>query len=371
MLLDKYKPKMPEEMISNKEQIKEIRDWITSWKKGKALLLHGPTGGGKSLSVELIAKEMDCELVESHASDSRGYKDLKESILKASGQKSLMLKKKLILIDEIETLDSVKGITELIKSSEFPVILIGSNPYEKKLFSLRQQCKMVKLGKVRYDVLARFLMHVNAKEKLNVPDSSIYSISKACNGDVRSAMIDLLYSGQPGTRECEEDMFNTLKIIFKAQKIDNIRKAIGNSNSEDVVQWLENNIPEEYKDPQEIASAYDFLSKADLFMSRIIRRQAWSLQKYFIDLGVLGVSASKKQVRNVFVSYARPVYRHNSMDGALGKISKKLHVSKKDARVYVTLIGELAKKTDISRKLDLAEEDMEFFTKQKTSRVQG
>ena len=106
-------------------------------------------------------------------------------------------------------------------------------------------------------------------------------------------------------------------------------------------------------------------------MSRIIRRQAWSLQKYFIDLGILGVSASKKQVRNVFVSYARPVYRHNSMDGALGKISKKLHVSKRDARGYVTLIGKLAKKTDIARKLDLAEEDMEFFTKQKTSRVQG
>ncbi|MBI2076167.1 MAG: AAA family ATPase [Candidatus Aenigmarchaeota archaeon] len=360
MLPDKYRPKMLSDMIGNREQVAEIRDWIAAWKKGKALLLYGPTGGGKSLAIELIAKEMHCELVESHASDNRSYRQLKESIMKASGQRSLMLRKKLILVDEIETLESVKGVIELIESSDFPVILIGTNPYEKRLFSLRQHCRLVKLGKVRHDVLSRFLMQVNVKEKLNVPDSSIYGISKACNGDVRSALIDLLYSC-PAVREYDEDVFNTLKIIFRSPKIGDIREAVSNSDSEGIVQWLENNIPAEYTDPQEIASAYDFLSKADLFMARIIKRQSWSLQKYFIDMGILGVSASKKQVRNVFVSYARPVYRHNSMDGALGKISKKLHVSKKDARVYVTLVGKLSQKTDIATKLGLSEEDMELI----------
>lgn len=364
MLPDKYKPKMLSDMIGNREQVTEIRDWIAAWKKGRALLLYGPTGGGKSLAVELIAKEMNCELVESHASDNRGYRQLKESILKASGQRSLMLRKKLILVDEIETLESVKGIIELIEGSDFPVILIG-NPYEKKLFSLRQQCKLVKLGKVRHDVLARFLMHVNVKEKLDVPEAAIYGISRACNGDVRSALIDLLYSGRPGLRECDQDVFNTLKIIFRSPKIGDVRIATANSDSEDIVQWLENNIPEEYKDPQEIASAYDFLSKADLFASRIIRRQAWSLQKYFIDMGILGVSASKKRASNNFISYARPFYRRkNNMDSALGKIAKKLHASKRDAQGYIAIIGKLNEKTGIAGKLGLSEEDMELISRQ-------
>lgn len=357
MLLDKHKPKTAADMIANREQLEEIKGWVKDWQKGQALLLHGPTGSGKSMSVEIIAKELDYELVESHASDNRS--SLK-TVLKAAAQKSLLLRRKLILIDEIETLDSVKGAIELIKTSEFPVIFVGTNPYEKKLVSLRQRCKLVKFRKIRSDVMARFLGYVNAKEKLNVPEADVYSISKACNGDVRAALIDLFYSNKPGVRDCDDDIFDILKTIFKSHNIKDIRNALTNANAEDVVQWLENNIAEEYKDRDEIASAYESLSKADLFVSRIIKTQSWGLQKYFIDLGVLGVSASKRHPNPGFILYSRPYYHHNQndMNGILEKMGKKLHVSKKAAKDYLPIIKKLAQKTGIARKLDLTEEDL-------------
>ena len=52
MLLEKCEPKTITDMIGNVAQSKEIKKWIQAWKKGSALLLYGPTGCGKSLSVK-------------------------------------------------------------------------------------------------------------------------------------------------------------------------------------------------------------------------------------------------------------------------------------------------------------------------------
>lgn len=361
MLQEKYKPGISSELIANREQFKETKEWIRSWKKGKGLLLYGPTGCGKSLAVELAAKELDCELVRSHASDDRSYKQMAKTVLESAGQKSLLMKKKIIMVDEIEILGSLKGIIELIRNSQFPVILIGTNPYEKKLLPLRNLCKLLKFGRIRSDSMASYLRKVSAKENMNVSESVIRNISSSSNGDARSALIDLFF-GSNGNREKEEDIFNTLKIIFRSQKISSVRADTKDSDAEEILRWLENNIANEYRTAEEIASAYDFLSKADIFMARIMKRQSWTLQKYFFDLGVLGVSASKRRTNISFVSYTPPYYKHGKdYAEALGKIGKKLHVSAKTARGYAQIIKKLSEKTDVARKLGLEDDEIELL----------
>ena len=57
MLIDEYKPKRLEEIIGQTIVIKKILYWLKNWKPGKALLLYGPTGIGKNIIIEMVAKE--------------------------------------------------------------------------------------------------------------------------------------------------------------------------------------------------------------------------------------------------------------------------------------------------------------------------
>ena len=56
MLVEKYKPKRLVEIVSQKIFIKKIIDWLKKWKPGKALLLYGPTGIGKTF-ISLLLTE--------------------------------------------------------------------------------------------------------------------------------------------------------------------------------------------------------------------------------------------------------------------------------------------------------------------------
>lgn len=357
MLLETHKPKALKDVIGNARQIMEIKNFLKNWKPDNALLIHGPPGCGKSLCVELIARELGYELVESHAIDARGYKGL-GSIMKAGAQQSLFYKKKLILIDELELVDSVKGITEIIQESRWPVILIASNPYEQKLSYLRKSCTLVKFDKIRADYIANLLKSIAAKEGIKLSDGEISQISHACNGDVRSALIDLECNGAP--RDKEENVFETLKILFKTMDINNSRYALASSEKtpEELFLWLEENIPQEYEEPEEIAAAYDCLSKADIVTARIIKRQSWALQKYYGSF-LCGVSLAKKQSYKKFTAYMFPRIRAaRGFEDIAGKISKKLHVSKKEALQYIPLIA-LIRNKNLDEKLGLTADELD------------
>ncbi len=361
MLLDKYRPELLKDVIGNKEQIAAIKGWLKNWRSG-TLLLCGPTGCGKSLCVELIAKEMGYELVESHASDVRSYKELKSSIMKAAEQQSLFYKKKLVLIDELERIDSARGVTEIVAESACPVILITSNPYEHKLSQLKRHCNLVRFYKINSGTIAAFLRAVCRKE--NIDDSGINQLAEMCNGDVRSALIDLeSISGiKEMHRDKEESIFEALKILFNTLDISNSRYAIENCEKplDELMLWVEENIPREYEDICEIAAAYDFLSKADVMAARIIKRQSWSLQKYCSIL-LCGVAFAKNRSYKKSTLYAFPRIRsmNRELDDIAEKISMKLHASRKETMQYLRLIALLNKKTDIAKKLGLSDDELD------------
>lgn len=357
MLLEKYRSKSLSDVIGNAKQIMEIKQWLA--RPAGALLIYGPPGCGKSLCIELIARELGYELVESHAVDERGYKELRMSIMKAAEQKSLFYKKKLILIDELELVDSVKAVAEIIHDSKYPVILIASDPYEPKLAQLRKSCRLVKFEKIRTDAIAGFLRAMCGKERIALNEGAVHQIANASNGDVRAAIIDLESCGAAAPRDKEENIFETLKILFKTMNLSNSRYAVESSEKtpEELFLWLEENIQREYEQPDEIAAAYDCLSKADVVAARIIKRQSWTLQKYYMNF-LCSVSFAKTKSYSKFTPYIFPRIRYvNSFDSIAEKLSKKLHVSKKDALQYLPLIA-LIRNKDMHEELGLNEEEL-------------
>ncbi|MEM7819673.1 MAG: AAA family ATPase [Candidatus Aenigmatarchaeota archaeon] len=367
MLLEKYKPKKIDDIVGNKMQIIEIRKWIRNFKPGSALMLYGPPGVGKSLIIKLLAKELDFELIESYASDNRTYESFID-LIKSSKQYSVSFKKKLFLIDEIDLLDSPKSIIELIKESRFPVVLIALNPYDKKLYDVRKICKLIKFQKLSHEEIAKFLADICKKEGIEYDKKDLYQLARISNGDIRSALIDLEFFGkipinELGQRGQTEDIFNILRIIMKTTNIQNASMIIKNyEDIQELIMWIRENIIEEYKDINDIAIVYDYFSKADLFLSRAIKRQDWSLQKYFFDLSIFSLVLSKKNKYNDFVMYKRPDHFYKSSDDKiLEKIGKKLHTSKRKVKIYIPLIKSMLKSKSFQKEFNLDENDIEIL----------
>lgn len=360
-LLEKYRPKTLDDIIGNKKQIQEILSAVNSYRKGKPIMIYGPSGSGKNLAVEIIAGELNYELVELTASDFRDYQSIKQGMLKSATQMSLFRNGKILLVDEMEIADRgmLRGVKELIRESSFPIILIVSNPYDKKFYDLRKVSLLIKFDKVRSDSIKSFLEHVASDEGIDFDEKSISQLARIADGDVRSALIDMKAMGEVteksmallGQRNFRQSVFETLKIIFKTTESENSRLAIENSEKdiEELFWWIEENIFREYENPKDIAASYEFLAKADYFSSLILRRQSWGLQKYVTD-EISFVSVAKESPYRKFSMYQPPKFfmhlgarKGADMVSAIEKISRATHTSRIKSLAYIPMIKRLSK----------------------------
>ncbi len=339
-------------------------NFLKNWQKGQAALIAGETGVGKTLAVRIAAHELGYEIVETGADEERGQKNM-ASLIQASRQHSLMTRKKLFVIDELDQLESAATVMQLISTSEHPAVLIVNDPYDKKLYDLRQRCRLIKFQRVRTDTIAKFLHGVCAKDGLDCDPADIDQIAQMSNGDVRAALIDLEilcaggYIKNIGSREHVSSIFETLKVIFRTSSLENALIALNNAEDpEELHRWVAENIAEEYDAIEDVARAYDMISRADIFYSRILRRQSWSLQKYFFQLSTAGVALAKRRDYNKFVKYNKPRFLPRQGNGVLKKISPKLHVSARKAAVYRLLLKKLSNDQKLLAELGLSEEEM-------------
>ncbi|MBS3054647.1 MAG: AAA family ATPase [Candidatus Aenigmarchaeota archaeon] len=358
MLLKKYEPASLDGIIGNAEVARGVEKFIREW-KGGALMISGSPGTGKSLSVKLASRAARAELVESSAADDRSLKGMQGTLKNAAGQQSLIGRKKVILIEDLDMIDSVKAVEEILKSSKFPVILIAADPYSRKLRNLRALSSPVAFKRVRHDSIAKLLRVIRDKEGLKTSDAALSHISRVAGGDVRAAIIDmesLADEKNIGLRDSENGIFETVKIIFKTRSMENVLSVLRSSEKppEDVLLWLEWNLAEEYEKPEEIWKALDSLSKADLIAARIMKRQAWSLAKYPV-LGAVGVALAKREMYKKFMRYSYPRAYAPRKDNS--KLSSILHISSRRVREYAPLLKAMAKKSALPEGIE--KEDVE------------
>jgi replication factor C large subunit len=327
MWVEKYRPKNLREFVNQKEALEIFLNWIKNWKPGsKALLFYGPPGTGKTALVQAFAQEKNFDFVEMNASDFRSKSQIEEVFGRSMMQKSLFRKSKIFLIDEIdgiagrEDLGGVSAIIKIIKESVYPCVLTANNPYDPKLKVLRENCILVEFRKIHvYDIEKR-LEEICKKEGISIEKEVLRNLAKRAEGDLRAAINDLetVARGRKkvtledlevlGYREREASIFDALKIIFKTQSAISAKLSIANidKDPEEILWWVENNITKEYEKPEEIAKAFEFLSKADLFRQRITTTQNWKFRAYMIDLMTAGIALSKKEMYRKFTKYEYP-----------------------------------------------------------------
>ena len=358
-LTRKYEPRTCKEIIGQDSSLKELQNFIINFKKQKkkAALIYGPSGTGKTCSVYALANDIGLEVYEVNASDFRNAEQINQKVGSAIKQHSLFSKGKIILVDEIDGLSGtrdrggISAISQLIEETTFPIILTATNPWDDKFSRLRSRSTLVKFDHLAPECVFKILKHICVKEKLNVNDDNLKLLARRAGGDIRSAINDLQTLASKeitkegvdelAERNRQDTIINALLKIFKTTDPKIAIDALENVDEDlnEVMLWIDENLPKEYEKPIDLARAYDKLSKADVFNRRIKRWQHWRFLVYVSALLTGGIALSKDEKYKKLVEYKRSgrilkmwwAKQKSMKKTAIAKnIADKTHTSKKE-----------------------------------------
>ena len=399
-LVHKYKPKSIKEIEGQDLQIERLKDFIInhSRQKKKAALIYGPSGVGKTSSAYALANDLNYEVCETNASEFRNSEQINQKVGNAIKQQSLFAKGKIILVDEIDGLSGhedrggVQAITKLIEDSTYPIILTATNPFDNKFSSLRSKSSLIEFKPLDYMSIFKISKKICGHEKIKFEEEVLKALSRRAGGDARAAINDL----QALTQEKKELTKESLEELSDRNKTDNIMIALNkifkttdlkiavsafDNVEEDLDQqllWIDENLPKEYTKPEELAKAYEMLSKADVFNRRIRRWQHYRFLVYINTLITAGIAAAKKEKYKELVQY-KPTGRILKLWWAKQKAMKKKAIAEKIASKTHSSKKEILKSTmpylsimfrnkdmknNIIKELELNEEEVEWMKSQ-------
>ncbi len=285
-----------------------------------AVLLEGPPGIGKTTIAFALANDLNMEVIETNASDTRTKGALESKLRETTKSRGIMdfivqSKKKLILIDEIDGLygvtdrGAVPTILSLIENTQFPIIMC-SNKYKQNLQSLYKKIRRYEVNPLPDEEVLKIARKIIVKENISgITEKDLNLIIEKNEGDLRGVINDLQGISQGSLnkntkelilnlkRDSTEEIFTLIRNLF--QNVNTLKEARNVTNKSDVdynflYKWINENLTSYIRLNSEIANAYENLSLADEIFGRIRKNQYWSLLPYFYDLFAGGVVLSRK-----------------------------------------------------------------------------
>ena len=400
LLTDKHAPKKPSEITGQGDNLALLHAFVSTYgrQKKKAAMLFGPSGTGKTSAAYAVGRQLNLEIVEVNASDFRNAEGINTILGGAMKQQSLFSRGKLILVDEIDGLaghqdrGGVQALVKLVEKSAFPVILTATNPYDHKLSTLRSKSMMLEFKRIEANSLLLILKKICAQENIPCEEHALATLARRAGGDARAAInnlqvVSLIAGGvtkesveEFADRDRTESIITALQKIFKTGSVE-IALSAFNTIEEDVDErflWLDENLPKEYTKAEDLARAYDALSKADVFSRRIRRWQHYRFLVYVNALLSGGIAVAKDGKNPHFVEY-KPTGRilklwwANQKSLSKKAIAKKLalatHTSQRSALQgtlpYFTILFNKSKEMQpqLAEEFGLEEEEVEWLPK--------
>jgi replication factor C large subunit len=398
--VEKHRPRKLDEVMGQTTAVQQMKMWAQGWAKGKpakkALLVYGATGTGKSAAASTLAREFGWDLLEMNASDERTLKEIQRIAGTAATSGTLVGGaggRRLVVLDEADNVHGTadrggyKAIKELIEQTQNPVILVANDQYEIP-WDIRASCLAVNFRRLTKDVERVELMRIARAEGFDAEIGAVEKIAETSSGDLRSAVQDfqVLASGRKSLKEKdvieyrrdrEKSIFDFLGGILSARSAKEVREVLWaiDMPPDDVLAWVEENIPRMVADPVALAQVYDAISRADIFLGRAKRGQAYGLWSYASDLMSSGVAMrrgerikrEKFQPPGHIRRYAYTRGARALRDSAARKVGGRCHtsakVAKRDVLPYLGMVLKHDRRAAaaISAELELSNEEQDFI----------
>uniref|UniRef100_A0A1A9WWE9 Replication factor C subunit 1 n=1 Tax=Glossina brevipalpis TaxID=37001 RepID=A0A1A9WWE9_9MUSC len=237
--VDKYKPSSIKDIVGQQgpsSNVNKLLNWLRKWFENrngkktlqkpnpwaknddgsyyKAALLSGPPGIGKTTTANLVCKELDFDIVEFNASDTRSKRLLKEEISELLSNKSLygyfhggsqaMTKKHVLIMDEVDGMagnedrGGMQELIALIKNSSIPIICMCNDRNHPKIRSLINYCYDLRFNRPQLRQIKGCILSICAKEHFKLDPIKIEELILATNNDIRQSInhIALLSAGK-------------------------------------------------------------------------------------------------------------------------------------------------------------------------------
>jgi replication factor C large subunit len=398
--VEKYRPKKIEDIVGNEEAKASFLEWLKNKRHTKkAVLLYGPPGVGKTALVNAAAWEFGFTIIEMNASDTRSEKAINAVAKPATSYIALdsftaQSKGNMLFLDEVDGIagnedrGGVGAIIKIVENSRVPVILAANDPDLSKLRPLKKVCFLVRFQQVRIPLIIALLQKICLLEHVKAEFEALERIAQNSRGDVRSAINDLQSLSEENhtltlqdtsmlsSRNKDISMDETLRGFFSAKSIADASSLLRYSSVDydDFLLSVSDNLPRRYTDPAELAAAYDFVSRADVFRGRV-GTENWHLLKYFFNELVQAAAVNPESYKP-FEFITPPIRiitlfwtkgKRTMLNGICGKIGAQCHVSRETAKHdFVPFIKEMLQKNKASPIADwfkFTPEEVDFLVK--------
>ncbi|HIJ00399.1 MAG TPA: replication factor C large subunit [Candidatus Methanomethylophilaceae archaeon] len=380
-----YRPHSLSQLVGNPKAVEDIAAWADSWERSvpskRALVLMGPPGIGKTSAALALAEERGWGVVEINASDQRNGEILRQIALRGSYSNTFSDNgeylsvntggRKLIILDEADCLfgnedrGAVPVIVELIKKTLQPVILIVNDFYalSKKSNSIRTQTKQVRFYPPRNNQIVAVLSSIARDQGLSFDREALNIIAENAKGDVRAAIRDFqsLALGRDhlsvkdvmhiSARNVEADMYELMDVILRGNDPEVARKVIArvHETPETILLWLDENMPYEYRQAADLERGYERLSRADIYLGRVSKRQYYGFWSYANEMMSFALNEARRgrpargekfRFPSYLLKMSRSKASRKMKSGLAAKIAEYCHTS--ISRAYQEILPYLS-----------------------------